>query len=142
MGHVTVHHAYNAARMHAILQSPTGGLARDMLKRGVRVQTKARLNLQRPPQRVDTGLLRASIGVQLIFFHGYPAVRVGSNLEYARFVHDGTGIYGPRHHMITPLTSKYLVFKPKGGSHLVFAKSVKGMRPNPFLADALSAAAY
>ena len=142
MGHVTVHHVYNAARMQAILKNPTGGLAKDMVKRGIRVQTKARLNLQRHPRRIDTGLLRASIQVQLIYFRGYPAVRVGSDLEYAIFVHEGTGIYGPRHHLITPKHGKFLVFQPKGSAHLVFARSVKGMTPNPFLADALSAAAY
>lgn len=141
MGHVKIHHMYNAARMHAILQSPSGGLARDMMKRGLRVQTRARLNLLHSPRRVDTGRLIASIEVHLIVFHGYPAVSVGTDVEYALFVHEGTGIYGPRHHMITPKHGKFLVFRGKDGN-LVFARRVKGMPPNPFLANALSAARY
>jgi len=141
MGHVKIHHTYNPARMHAILQNPTGGVANDMMKRGIRVQARARINLQRAPRRVDTGKLISSIQIRIFMFRGYPAVRVGSDLDYAIYVHEGTGIYGPRHHLILPKHGKFLVFKGKDG-HTVFARSVKGMPPNPFLADALAAAAY
>jgi hypothetical protein len=125
--------------MHKILKSPQGGLAKDMLKRAVRVQALAKKNLQRPPQRVKTGQLRASITITPFLVQGYPAFRVGSALPHARFVHDGTGIYGPHHQLIEPKTAKVLAWKGNMGE-FVFAKHVKGMPPNPFLKDALIAA--
>jgi hypothetical protein len=134
-----VRHRYNPAAMHAILANPHGGLAKDGLKRAVRVQALAKKNLSRPPTRVNTGELRASITIIPYVFEGYPAFRVGTPLKYARFVHDGTGIFGPHHQMIKPTTAKVLAWEGPGGTH-IFARQVKGMPPNPFLADALKAA--
>lgn len=57
---------------------------------------------------------------------------VGTNLYYARWVHDGTGLYGPLKRKIVPRTKKALHWK--GAAHPV--KSVKGMKPRPFLAQA------
>jgi hypothetical protein len=55
-------------------------------------------------------------------------------------VHNGTGIYGPRRHPIYPRRAKALRWKAVDGK-TIFAKSVKGMKKNQFLKDALSAAA-
>lgn len=136
---MAVHHKYNPVTMHAILASPQGGLAKDMFKRAVRVQAKAKQNLQRPPRRVKTGALRASITITPYLFDGYPAFRVGSPLKYATWVHDGTGIYGPHHQLIEPTSAKALRWQGNMGE-FIFAKHVKGIQPNPFLTDALSAA--
>lgn len=137
---VTIRHKLNTAKVHAMLASPNGGLAKNMLKRALKVQTKARQNLSRPPQRVDTGHLRASIQIEPFIWQSYPAFRIGTNVKYARFVHDGTGLFGPEHHYIVPRHGKFLVFTPKGELVAVFTKRVRGMEPNPFLKDALSAA--
>lgn len=134
-----VRHKYNPAAMHAILANPNGGLAKDGLKRAVRVQALAKKNLQRPPTRVNTGALRASIIITPFFYDGYPAFRVGSGLNYAWFVHDGTGIYGPKHHLIFPKGSGVLAWEV-GGGKWAYAKHTKGMPPNPFLKDAIIAA--
>jgi hypothetical protein len=74
------------------------------------------------------------------------SVRVGTNVYYARWVHDGTGIYGPRRMVIKPKRAKALVWRSqlhgqKSGKFrgYVVVKSVKGMRPNPFLAADLPA---
>lgn len=133
-----VRHHYKPATMHAILASPNGGLAKDMFKRAVAVQKLAKLNLQRPPTRVNTGQLRASITIQGFIYRSYPAFRIGSPLKHARFVHDGTGIYGPHHQPIKPKNKKVLAWETSGG--WAFARSVKGMPPNRFLADAIRAA--
>jgi hypothetical protein len=69
-----------------------------------------------------------------------PIVVVGTNVTYAMYVHEGTGIFGPRHARITPKKGKYLVFTPKGAKGKVFARSVSGSRPKPFLAEAIRAA--
>lgn len=122
-----------------MLVSPTGGVAKDLFRRGKKVEARAKLNLQRHPKRVNTGLLRSSINTQLIALGGKPAVRVGTNVFYAVFVHDGTGIYGPKGTYIYPKTAKVLAWKGKGGKKM-YAYRVKGMEPNHFLADAMSAA--
>jgi len=126
-------------------------LAKDMLRRGLKVQSAARRHLSGTaghPRRVDTGDLRSSIQVTPTSFRGEPAVRVGTNRRHARWVHDGTGIYGPRHHKIVPRRAKALVFGSKvygakSGKFKgkVVVRSVKGMKPNAFLRDALPAAA-
>lgn len=53
--------------------------------------------------------------------------------EYARFVHQGTGIYGEHAHPIVPVRRKALYWT--GASHPF--RSVKGQKANPFLLNAL-----
>lgn len=80
-------------------------------------------------------------------------VRIGSNLPYAIWVHEGTGIYAGKGY-ITPKRSTLLRWPNKNNSgsgsrrysggatgKYVFAKRVKGVRGRPFLRDALPAAA-
>lgn len=116
------------------------GIARDMQRRGLRVESAAKVRISGHPKRVNTGRLRSTIKAVPIRRRGVPGSRIGTNVKYALLVHNGTGIYGPRHQPIRPKTKKFLRFIPKGGAHYVFAKSVRGMRPNPFLTDALIAA--
>jgi len=131
----------NPAQIDYILHSPVGPVARDLIKRGVKVQSRARRNLGGAtgsgPKRVDTGLLRASIATQLVTSGPELAMRVGTNVYYSRWVHDGTGIYGPRHTPIVPRKAKALRFFWKKAGKWVITKSVRGMKPNPFLKDAL-----
>lgn len=140
--HVT--HKLNTQAIQALLSGDEGPVARTLLVRGYRVQSRAKQNLGGAtgsgPKRVDTGRLRASISTQLVRRAGYPAVRIGTNVKYAMWVHDGTGLFGPKHAYIYPKTKRYLRFKPKGAQGYVYAKRVKGMKPNPFLLDALEAA--
>lgn len=141
---VTVHHEIHYGRVAALLYSPGGAVARDMLRRGVRVASQARRNLagaNGQPRRIDTGATRASIYTRPVMTSGGPGARVGATTWYAILIHSGTGIYGPRHRMIRPRKAGgYLVFTPKGGRGKVFVRQVRGMKPNPFLVDALSAA--
>lgn len=134
-----IRHHYKPVTMHEILASPNGGLAKNMFKRALAVQKQAKLNLQQPPHRVKTGHLRASITIVPFIYMTYPAFKVGSPLNYARFVHDGTGLFGPKHHLITPVHAKALRWRGNTGE-FVFSKHSKGMPPNPFLKDALPAA--
>lgn len=146
--HVT--HKFNHAKLEFIMHSPLGAVAKDLLKRGHRVEARAKRNLSgiggSGPRRVDTGLLRSSISVQLMVHPQGLAVRVGTNVLYSRYVHDGTGLYGPKRQLIRPKFAKVMVFRSKiagakKGKYkgLVFAKTTKGMKPNPFLKDALPA---
>lgn len=144
----TVRNVVNQRQLQFIISSPLGPVAKDLLKRGARVVTRARRNLGgntgTGPRRVDTGLLRNSVLAQLQVRPNGLAVRVGTGIYYARYVHDGTGIYGPKHKVIKPKNGKFLMFRSntygaKRGKYrgFVFARSVKGMKPNPFLKNAL-----
>lgn len=62
--------------------------------------------------------------------------RVGTNLFYAPYVEYGTGLFGPAGQRIYPRHSKALHWFDRDGEH--FAKSVKGMKPRPFMHPALT----
>lgn len=117
-------------------------VAQQLMIRGVKVQAQARRYLggaTHHPRRVNTGNLRSSVQVRLYSARSRQSVRVGTNVRYGPFVHDGTGIYGPRRRPIRPRRSKFLVFTASG-SIKIFARSVRGMPRNQFLKDALRAA--
>lgn len=142
MARVTYSHRLDLTAVRMLLTSPQGGVVQDLLRRGLRVETQAKRNLTgiSGPKRVDTGRLRASINTQVVSRNGDPAVIVGTDVFYARYVHDGTGIYGPLGRPIRPRRAKRLRFRPKGSRKFVYARSVRGMVANPFLRNALPAA--
>ena len=135
-------HQLDLGAVQQLLTSRQGGVVRDLLRRGLLVETQAKRNLGGigGPKRIDTGRLRASIASVVVTRNNRPAVLVGSNLNYALFVHEGTGVYGPKHAPIRPKRAKRLRFKPRGSRKWVYARQVKGMAPNRFLTNALHAA--
>ena len=100
---------------------------------GARVRDKAKLNLTEA-NLVGTGLLRNSIESETGVRGNGVVSRVGTNVPYAIYVHEGTS--GP----IRPTTARVLRFKGRGGA-FTFAPSVQGTRDTgrfrPFLVDAL-----
>lgn len=93
---------------------------------------------------VDEGILRASLRTRIETSSREVKGWVYTDLEYGLYVHEGTGIYGPRGAPIRPKRGRYLVFEarnarttPRGRGNLVFARQVRGQRPQPFLLDAL-----
>lgn len=131
-----VHHL-NTQQIAILLRSSQGPVAKELLKRGLRVESKAKINLGTDPKRIDSGRLRSSIRANMYIINNKPVCRVGTDVKYARFVHDGTGLYGPHAQRIYPKNGPVLSWK--SGGVYVYAKSTKGMRPNPFLKNALSA---
>lgn len=135
----------------AVAHGHLGRLRQEMVERGNRVRNAA---VRLAPR--DTGALAGSITMEVVSGPEGPVVRVGSNLPYARFVHDGTGIYGPRGVPIRPVRARMLAwpvvnnrYRQTGGSRrykggrtqrYAFAKQVRGVPPRPFLRDALKAA--
>jgi len=130
------------------LTDPSGPIGSDLRRRGQRVLNAARRNCP-----VDEGRLRASLTMVIERVPGGLVARIGSNLKYARYVHDGTGIYGPRARPITPRNGRWLRWPVKNNSGVgrrryaggataafMYARSVRGMRGRPFLRDALPAA--
>lgn len=59
---------------------------------------------------------------------------VGTNSKIARYIHEGTGLYGPKKRRITPVTKKAL--KTPYGPR----RSIAGMRPRPYMRDAFAEA--
>jgi len=110
------------------------------MRKGLRVESAAKHNLQSDPHRVRTGRLRASITTELQQTNVGFRVVVGTSVKYAWYVHQGTGIYGPHHTLIRPRSKKALRWVGKGKGGYVFARYTRGMRPNAFLAKALTAA--
>jgi len=139
MATARVRHVPDKRALAILLNSPSGGVAKDIFRRCKKVEARAKQNLQRAPRRIDTGHLRSDIHSELLTIGGHPVGRVGFNAFYGIFVHDGTGVYGPKGTPITPKQAKMLSWKNKLGKR-VYAKQVLGMRPNPFLKDAVSAA--
>lgn len=131
MAKVTI--TLDEAAIRKMFADPKGQIARGIYKLGKKVERRAKRLCP-----VDHGRLRASITTELVIRGGLPVARVGTNVKYALYVHEGTGVYGPRGAPITPKRAKALAFTGKSGK-LVIVKSVKGMRGTPYLRDALHA---
>jgi len=143
---IDVHHVMDHGEIQRLLRGPSGGVVRDGLRRGYAVAGDAQ---RRCP--VDHGRLRSSIHVQIASENGELVIEVGTDVEYALWVHEGTGLYGPRAARIYPTHAKVLVFTPRkqGGRYVprnkrgqVVVRSIAGMHGTPFLRDALPAAAH
>lgn len=136
------------AQMRQLLTSPQGPVWNELHRVGRQVLQRARVNTP-----VGTsGNLRASLTLEMDTENGEPVARVGTNVKYALWVHEGTGEFGPRKTPIRPRTKKYLRWpkinntgqgrrRYKGGqtAEYVYAKKVRGMPPRRFLTDALEA---
>jgi HK97 gp10 family phage protein len=83
--------------VHALLRGAQGDVARDLLRRGARVETAAKINAtgreygdgSRGP-RVRTGRLRSSITYQLGQDSQGLFVDIGTNVVYGRYLELGT----------------------------------------------------
>ncbi|MFF2650604.1 HK97 gp10 family phage protein [Streptomyces sp. NPDC058045] len=102
--------------------------------------TTATANAARRLAPVDNGQLRASIRDSVAVRGSTVVGEVYTDLEYAAYVHEGTGIYGPTGQPIRPVRARVLSWQPRGGSRM-FAREVKGQRPQPFLLRALRSVA-
>lgn len=142
--------------LKAMFSATNGPVWRDVTTRARWVQQEAR---RKAP--TDTGTLKRSIIVEVGLVGDVPVAAIGTNLSYALWVHEGTGIYGPRGTPIVPRTAKALrwpikfrtITKGKNAGKRArirykagqtmnygYAKSVRGVRGRPFLRDALPAA--
>lgn len=61
--------------------------------------------------------------------------RIYTMTKYALFVHEGTGVYGPRGDVIRPKSAKALSFEWKGKNYVV--RYVRGQKPNPYVDRAM-----
>lgn len=120
-------------QLQVLLRSDDGVVGKDVMRRGRRVEAAAKRRVH-----VKTGRLQRSIKARRDRSEGEAAVVVEATAKHARFVHDGTGVYGPTGLPIQPKTRSVLKFRVGGVT--VFAPSVRGQRGTHFLRDALPAA--
>jgi phage gpG-like protein len=131
--------------LRELYTSPQGPVYRELNRKGRQVLQQAR-----GLAPVDQGQLRASLKMEMDEERGLPVVRVGTNVKYAIFVHEGTGIHGPRRTPIVPVRARVLRWPVKnqsgsgrrryrggGTEQYAYAKSVKGVKARPFLTTAL-----
>ena len=69
-------------------QAMDDGLPRALEAIGIQAEGYAKLELENDPRRIDTGNLRNSISHSVQTSED--AVVIGTNVEYAPYVHDGT----------------------------------------------------
>ena len=81
---------------------------------------------------VDQGTLRGSLIISPVTWSGSTATgNVGTNLHYAVYQEQGTGIYGPSGQPIRPKTKTVLAWQKNGAWH--FARQVRGVRPKWYM---------
>jgi hypothetical protein len=139
MSRVTI--TLDDSEIDRLLRSPDGDVGRAV--RDVMTRTR---NMAVSMAPVADGALRASLRTKFEASSRTVKGWVYSDLEYALYVHEGTGIYGPKGAPIKPKRGRYLVFEARnarttapGRGNRVFAREVRGQRPNRFLLRALQA---
>lgn len=86
--------------------------------------------------RVKTGNLADSSVVNLRGEGFQRQAVIAFRAGYSLFVHNGTGLFGPKKDFIRPKTAKFLSWIGADGKR-IYARKVKGMPGTPFLADAM-----
>lgn len=137
------------AQMRDLLGGSTGPVYAEIQMRGNRVLRQSRRLVP-----VDQGTLKASLTMEMRVSRGVPIAVVGSNLKYAIYVHEGTGLYSKKNpRYIRPVRARILRWPNKnnsgtgnrrysGGrtSSYTFAMKSRGTPGRPYLVDALPAA--
>lgn len=131
MGRIRFYARMDKARFARLTHQVTEEAAR-------RAAEKTRLRIIRSilvQGRVRTGDMARSIIIEPIVPYNpkRAGFKVGSNLFYYHYQNDGVRPFGP----IKP--GGVLVFIPKGGTHVVFARHVKGFPGGHFSEDAVRA---
>lgn len=118
--------------LEAFLRGPNGVSMKELSRRAYKVHRRA---AEECP--VDEGRLRSSLHVKFGTDARGPFATVGTDVEYALYVHEGT-----KPHIIRPVNARVLAFPAGGrrsGGAMVFARVVHhpGTRAQPFLRNAL-----
>lgn len=83
-----------------------------------------------------SGAIQAAVGVKSVsvLAGGRSGPLRDKQSDYPFFVHEGTGVFGKFHRRITPVRARAMRFIGRSG--LVYALSVAGQRPNPYIGRA------
>ena len=96
---------------------------------GAFVQGEAGDELENSPRRVRWGRLKNSVSFRYIKKdeHGFPCVMIGTDVYYAVYVHEGTGVYHPNGRK-----TRWRYRSEYDGKWY----TTRGMKPNRFLKNA------
>jgi phage gpG-like protein len=91
MAQVTTTYNVDTSALRDLLAGRNGAVWKDIRNRGVAVKNRAVQNISAGEMKaVRTGRLKASIAMEMVIDDGAPTAIVGTNVEYAKSVHDGT----------------------------------------------------
>ncbi|MBA9005934.1 HK97 gp10 family phage protein [Thermomonospora cellulosilytica] len=118
------------AALDRLLRQPGGPVHDHVTALTRRTETRAKLNI-----RVRTGTTRASITSSVRTRGTLVIGRVWTPSKVGWWLHEGTGIYGPRGRPIRPVRAQFLRFEV--GGRIVYARQVRGMPGDQWLVRAL-----
>lgn len=90
MATVRVRQQLNAGYIRTRIARSGGPLEDYLAVRALAVQAAAKERIRQSPTRIDTGNLLNSIQILIYHRNGVPIARIGTDVEYAVYVHDGT----------------------------------------------------
>lgn len=90
MASARVTNRLNVGYVRTRIAQPRGPLEDYLMVRALAVQAAARVRLRESPQRIDTGNLINSIQIRIYQRNGVPVARIGTDVEYSVYVHEGT----------------------------------------------------
>lgn len=94
---------WNEAELQRLLRGRQGGVARDLSRRAIAVQSQAKVNATgRPGPRVDTGRLRSSISWRLGEDSKGLYADIGTGVPYGRILELGLTRNGRRFPFLVP----------------------------------------
>jgi hypothetical protein len=138
MARVVTRIQLNQAEIDRLLRGGSGPVVRHVATLTRHTQNAAKRNA-----KVDEGHLRASVTQAVTTTASEVRGRVGTGLIYGLYLHEGTGVYGPRGAPIRPVHRQFLRFEVKSGTAaigrrpVVFARSVRGVPGDKWLLRAL-----
>lgn len=91
------------------LARPSQPIGRYMRQRALLVESGAKRGIALDPRRIDTGNLRNSISIKQRRFRIVTGYRIGTNVKYAEFVHNGT-----RHMQANPFMERGVSYAFRG----------------------------
>jgi hypothetical protein len=137
---VSVRVDLHSGEIYRFLYSPSGQVVRGVRRWTQQVRTLAVLRVPK-----NSGQLAGSSTVEMNTHPGFVVGVITFSARHALWVHQGTGIYGPRGRPIRKPGGGLMKFPtgargagPARGRPFTYTRSVRGQRPQPFLVSALS----
>lgn len=97
---------FNDHALNELMRDPNGPVGQDLARRAINVESRAKINASgRPGPNVDTGRLRSSITWELVERPDGLVARVGTNVEYARYVEEGTDRSKPYPYLVPAMSA-------------------------------------
>lgn len=90
MATVRVRQQLNVGYLRTRIAQSGGPLEDYLTIRALAVQAAAKQRIRQAPQRIDTGNLINSIQIRIYSRNGMPVARIGTDVEYSIYVHEGT----------------------------------------------------